>query len=167
MTMLSKLWLVASITNMNKALIDTIQRVFNSRENTTGLSARFNSWLRSQNKPKVVAQLSDAIAREKESKTGIQSCLHTVTLTYKFPNVYSLIIQFFCFSPKMLQGVKNSLLDRQSMPEIYFLDIEQFLILQKMCRYAMTLKKALTDWTNIQGILLLKTLCIFIILLKN
>ena len=43
MTMLSKLWLVASITNMNKALIDTIQRVFNSRENTTGLSARFNS----------------------------------------------------------------------------------------------------------------------------
>ena len=56
------------------------KRICNSREYTSGLSARFKTDF-SQNKRKVDAELQTA------RETGIYSCLFTVTLTPNFVQI--------------------------------------------------------------------------------
>ena len=66
------------------------QRICNSWEYTSDLSARFNSWLCSQNKRKVDAELS---AAREEQNWFSELSVHNSPES-KFLDVYSLIYNF-------------------------------------------------------------------------
>ena len=86
------------------------QRNCNCREYTSGSPATFNCWLWSPNKRKSWRRFS--------SKTGIQSCLYTLTLSdYLYKTIlvpHSVVAQIFSTSGKQLLMVLLTFMSRCS-----------------------------------------------------